>query len=84
MDSATNKFLIQLASLTVDLAWKIKWYRKHFGEIAPSPDSVSQAERFQLPLRQLETTMENPSVKDQHIGTALHKFLTTISKFLET
>ncbi len=84
MDSAMNKVLIQLASLTADLAWKIKWYRKHFGEIASSPDSVSQVERFQLPLRQLETTMENPSVKDQHIGTALHKFLATVNTLLKT
>ncbi|MGA2611329.1 MAG: hypothetical protein ABSH01_28105 [Terriglobia bacterium] len=83
MDSATNKTLIQLASLTAGLAWQIKWYRKHFGEIAPSPDSVSQAEQFQLPLRQFEKTLGNLSASEQ-VGIALHKFFATISTLLET
>jgi hypothetical protein len=82
MDNATNKILIQLASLTADLACQIKPYRKHFGEIVPTPDSLSQAEQFQLPLRQLETTLENPSVADQQVSAALHKFLATISTLL--
>ncbi len=30
MDGVTNKILIQLASLTADLARQVKWYRKHF------------------------------------------------------
>jgi hypothetical protein len=83
MDNATNKPLLQLASLTADLAWQAKWYREHFGEIAPSPESV-QAEQFQLPLRQLETTVGNPAVADQPVAAALHKFLATISTLLET
>ena len=84
MDGVTNKILIQLASLTADLARQVKWYRKHFGEIAPSPDSASQVERFQLPLRQLETTVGNPAVSDQQTAAALHKFLATINTLLET
>jgi hypothetical protein len=84
MESVTNKTLPQLASLTADLARQVKWYREHFGEIAPSPESASQAEQFQLPLRQLETTVGNPSVSDQQISEALHRFLATISTLLGT
>jgi hypothetical protein len=84
MDSATNKILIQLASLTVDLARQIKPYRKHFGEITPSPDSASQAEQFQLPLRQLETSLYHPELTDQQTAAALKEFLATISTLLGT
>jgi hypothetical protein len=85
MDNATSKILIQLASLTAGLAREIKHYRKHFGDIAPVPEVVSQAEQFQLPLRQLEIAVgQEENTTDQQISEALHKFLTTINKLLET